>query len=41
MWFRNLTVAILLLCFCWLFKPIFTAVLRSVKKVKNDIKKTK
>lgn len=41
MWFRYATVLILLLCFCWLFKPVFVGVLRSVKKVKNDFRKTK
>lgn len=41
MWFRCVTILIILLCFCWLFKPIFIAFLRSVKKVKQDIKKIK
>ena len=41
MWFRNITVLILLFGFCWLFKPAFCWALSSVKKVKNDFKKTK
>lgn len=41
MWFRYVTIIILLLCFCWAFKPVFMAILRSVKKVKRDIKKVK
>ena len=41
MYFRYLTIFFLLLCFCWLFKPVFTAILKSVNKIKNDYKKTK
>ena len=41
MWFRYLTITVLLLGFCWLFKPIFVMVLKSIKKIKNDFKKVK
>lgn len=41
MLFRYLTIFLILLCFCWVFKPLFNVVLKSVKKVKNDYKKTK
>lgn len=39
MWFRYLTILILLLCFCWLFKPVFTGVLRSVISSLNELEK--
>lgn len=41
MWFRGAAILTLLLCFCWLFKPVFAGVFRSVKKVRNDFKKIK
>ena len=41
MYFRYLTILFLLLCFCWIFRPVFMVILKSVTKVKNDIKKNK
>lgn len=41
MLFRYLVIFILLLCFCWVFKPVFKAVWKSIVKVKNDYRETK
>lgn len=41
MWFRYLTIFLLLLGFCWLFKGVFLSVYASVKKAYKDYKKIK
>lgn len=41
MWFRYLFIFILLVGMCWVFRPLYTILLKSVKKVKNDYRKTK
>nr|DAY65805.1 MAG TPA: hypothetical protein [Caudoviricetes sp.] len=41
MWFRYLTIFLLLIGFCWLFKSAFLSVYASVKKAYRDYKKIK
>ena len=41
MWFRYLTIFLLLIGFCWLLKSAFLSVYASVKKAYRDYKKIK
>lgn len=41
MWFRFLTIFVLLIGLCWLFNGIFWGVYASVKKAYKDYKKIK